>query len=136
MVATGIGHRQSGRSARLLPPPGHSPYKSLIAIAACLIRSTPDRHIHMLSDTFRRWMFLALAGLALAGCAQFERKIDPAVTANAAQEDDAYCRREAGEPGSARYAECLKVRDEKRAVHDTRIERTHRHLSEQMLNGR
>ncbi len=79
---------------------------------------------------------VVLAGLTVSGCAQLERKTDPAATASAAQDDDAYCRKEAGEPGSSRYAECLKVRDEKRAVHDTRIERTHRHLSEQMLNGR
>lgn len=77
-----------------------------------------------------------LAGLTVSGCAQFERKTDPVATANTAQDDDAYCRREAGEPGSARYAECLKVRDEKRAVYDTRIERTHRRLSEDMLNRR
>jgi hypothetical protein len=83
-----------------------------------------------------RLPLLALAAVMLAGCAQFERKTDPAAVAGAAQDDDAYCRREAGEPGSARYAECLKVRDDKRAAFDTRIERTHRHLSEQMLNGR
>jgi hypothetical protein len=78
---------------------------------------------------------LALA-LAVSGCAQFERKATPTATASTAQDDDAYCRREAGEPGSDRYAQCLTVRADKRAVYDTRIERTHRHLSEQMLNGR
>jgi hypothetical protein len=78
----------------------------------------------------------ALTTFALAGCAQFERRQDPAVTASSAQEDDAYCRREAGEPGSPRYAECLKIREQKREAFSGRIERTHRNLSERMLDGR
>jgi len=78
---------------------------------------------------------LALTGLLASGCAQLERQKPQEASAQTMQDDDAYCRDQAGPPGSAPYAECLKIRDQKRGAAENRIERTHRNLSERMLNG-
>ncbi len=119
-----------------LPAAGRSPYKTRNPRRTLrgFMPLPPDPSMPM--SSLRLLMLAALTTFALAGCAQFERKQDPAVTANSAQEDDAYCRREAGEPGSARYGECLKIREQKRQAFSGRIERTHRNLSERMLDGR
>lgn len=75
----------------------------------------------------------ALAAVLLAGCAQFERN-QPV----AAADDDAICRAQ-GEPGSAAYVACRKDRDvgsSRAASGNSRIERAHRNLAEDMLNNR
>lgn len=76
---------------------------------------------------------LVAAGLLLAGCAQFERNQPVAAT-----DDDAICRAQ-GEPGSAAYVACRKDRDvagSRAASSNSRIERAHRNLAEDMLNNR
>lgn len=76
---------------------------------------------------------LAAAVLLLSGCAQFERN-----RPIAAADDDAACRAQ-GEPGSAAYAACRKDRDvagSRAASSESRIERAHRNLAEDMLNNR
>ncbi len=75
-----------------------------------------------------------VAGLLLAGCAQFERN-QPV----AAPDDDAYCRANSGEPGSAPYTACRKDRDaltSRGSTGTSRIERAHRNMAEDMLNNR
>ena len=76
---------------------------------------------------------LAAAALLLAGCAQFERK-QPI----AADDGDAYCRANAAAgPGSPAFAACLKDRQAANTQSsETRIERAHRNLAEDMLNNR
>jgi hypothetical protein len=74
-----------------------------------------------------------MAALLLAGCAQFERRPMADVA-----DDDALCRAQ-GEPGSAAYAACRKDRDVARSEatsSNSRIERAHRNLAEDMLNNR
>ena len=73
------------------------------------------------------------AAVLLAGCAQFERNQPVAAT-----DDDAICRAQ-GEPGSAAYVACRKDRDVaggRAAAGNSRIERAHRNLAEDMLNNR
>jgi hypothetical protein len=78
---------------------------------------------------------LAAIGLLLAGCAQFERQAAPVATVD----DDAYCRANGVEPGSAAYVACRKDRDvaaSRAASSGSGIERAHRNLAEDMLNKR
>jgi len=73
------------------------------------------------------------AAALLAGCAQFERNQPVAAT-----DDDAICRAH-GEPGSAAYVACRKDRDvagSRAAAGNSRIERAHRNLAEDMLNNK
>ena len=74
----------------------------------------------------------AAAAFLLGGCAQFERNTAP----QANVDDDAICRAE-GEPGSPGYVACRKNRDvqSSRASGNSRIERSHRNLAEDMLNN-
>lgn len=77
--------------------------------------------------------FLILAiGLSLAGCLQTARE----EMAAAANDDDVFCQRNAGPPGSNPYAACLKDRDIARSNRQARMDRTHRRVSEDMLNAR
>lgn len=74
------------------------------------------------------------AGLLLSACAQFERN-QPVATVD----DDAACRANGVEPGSAAYVACRKDRDvanSRAASSNSRIERAHRNLAEDMLNNR
>jgi hypothetical protein len=80
-------------------------------------------------------MTMMAAALLLSGCAQFERQQTAAAPV---VDDDAYCRANAGQPGSSAYAACLKDRDVAaagRAAGGSRIERAHRNLAEDMLNN-
>jgi hypothetical protein len=77
---------------------------------------------------------VAIAAFLLSGCAQFERNQPVA----AVVDDDAYCRANGGQPGSPAYAACLKDRDvaaSRSAGSNSRIERAHRNLAEDMLNN-
>ena len=85
-----------------------------------------------MGDLMRRWIILTLTALALASCAGVERH-QPA--AQSQTDDDAYCKSTAGQQGSPAYIACLKDRDVAAARSDQRLERTHRNLSERMLNG-
>lgn len=75
-----------------------------------------------------------LIGMLLTACAQFERNQPVA----AAADDDAICRANGVEPGSAAYVACRKDRDvanSRSASGGSRIERAHRNLAEDMLNN-
>lgn len=79
---------------------------------------------------------LGAIGLLLAGCAQFERQTAAPV---ATVDDDAYCRANGVEPGSAAYVACRKDRDvaaSRASSGGSGIERAHRNLAEDMLNNR
>ena len=73
---------------------------------------------------------LGVAATLLSGCAQFERN-QPA----AATDDDAICRSQGNAAGSKEYVACLKDRDVAASRGD-RMEKSHRNLSEDMLNKR
>ncbi len=77
-----------------------------------------------------RNVLVLTAALLLSACAQFERN-QPA----AALDDDAYCRGQGFAQGSKDYVACLKDRDVA-ASRTNRLERAHRNLAEDMLNGR
>jgi len=74
------------------------------------------------------------AGLLLSACAQFDRTTLPQA---AATDDDAICRKQ-GEPGSQPYVACRRDRDvgAARASSGSGVERAHKNLAEDMLNGR
>lgn len=74
----------------------------------------------------------AVAGLALAGCANLQRH---ASLEASHVDDDAYCQKTAGPQGSNAYVACRKDRDVQRGLADDKIERQHRNLAERMLNG-
>ena len=80
-----------------------------------------------------RSIIFVVAALLLTGCAQFERK-QPIAT----DDGDAYCRANAAAgPGSPAFAACLKDRQAANTQSsETRIERAHRNLAEDMLNNR
>ncbi|RTL52177.1 MAG: hypothetical protein EKK40_08370 [Bradyrhizobiaceae bacterium] len=81
--------------------------------------------------------FLALALLAaapmLASCMTSQETA--VASAKPAADDDAYCRANAGEPGSSAYVACRKDRDVGAIRTDARMEQAHRNLAESMLNG-
>ncbi|MBN8980093.1 MAG: hypothetical protein J0I29_02285 [Rhizobiales bacterium] len=71
-----------------------------------------------------------LAAALLSACAQFERSPPRTVV-----DDDAYCRSQGFTQGSKEYAACLKDRDVA-VSRENRMERAHKNLAEDMLNGR
>ena len=75
------------------------------------------------------------ASLLVSACAQFDRTALPQA---ATTDDDALCRQQ-GEPGSQPYVACRRDRDlaaSRASRSDAGIERSHRNLAEDMLNGR
>jgi len=74
------------------------------------------------------------AGFLMSACAQFDRTTLPQA---AATDDDAICRQQ-GEPGSPPYVACRRDRDvgAARASSNAGVERAHKNLAEDMLNGR
>ena len=81
--------------------------------------------------TLHRLLLTIVVGLSLAGCMQTSRE-----TATApAVDDDAVCRSK-GPAGSNAYAACMKDRDIAREQGQARMDRTHRRVAEDMLNGR
>jgi len=82
--------------------------------------------------TITKLLLTAAVGLSLAGCFQSAREQVEA----AAVDDDALCQKNAGPPGSNAYAACMKDRDVARAGSQARIDRAHRNVTENMLNGR
>jgi hypothetical protein len=82
---------------------------------------------------------VALAVLAasflMSACAQFDRT---ALPASASTDDDAICRKQ-GEPGSQPYVACRRDRDvgaARASRSEVGVERAHKNLAEDMLNGR
>ena len=74
------------------------------------------------------------ASFLMSACAQFDRT---ALPASASTDDDAICRKQ-GEPGSQPYVACRRDRDvgAARASSGAGVERAHKNLAEDMLNGR
>ena len=82
--------------------------------------------------TLTKFLLTIAVGLSLAGCFQSGREVAEA----AAVDDDALCQKNGGPPGSNGYAACMKDRDVQRPSSQARIDRAHRNVAEQMLNGR
>ena len=82
--------------------------------------------------TTSRLLLTILLGLPLAGCLQTARE----ELAAAQTDDDALCQKNAGSPGSSPYAACMKDRDVARSQSQARMDRSHRRVSEDMLNAR
>nr|WP_275248744.1 hypothetical protein [[Pseudomonas] carboxydohydrogena] len=75
------------------------------------------------------------ASLLVSACAQFDRTSLPQA---AATDDDAICRQQ-GEPGSQPYVACRRDRDvaaSRASRSEAGVERAHKNLAEDMLNGR
>ncbi len=68
--------------------------------------------------------------MVLSACSSFERNQPVAAT-----DDDAICRSRGYETGSKDYIACRKDRDVQ-ATGGDRMEKAHRNLAEDMLNGR
>jgi len=87
-----------------------------------------------------RFVLMGVLALAppLAGCAQLSQETSASAQPAPAVDDDAYCRANAGVPGSSAYVACRKNRDVAavRGSSDARLERAHRNLAEDMLNRR
>lgn len=82
--------------------------------------------------TTSRLLLTIVVGVSLAACMQTSRE-----TATApAVDDDAFCQRNAGPPGSNPYAACMKDRDVAREQSQARVDRAHRNVTEDMLNAR
>ena len=77
-------------------------------------------------------LLMIFLGLSLAGCMQTASE----QVTTAVADDDAYCQRNAGPVGSGPYAACMKDRDVAASNRQARMDRTHRRVSEDMLNGR
>lgn len=75
---------------------------------------------------------LAAAALSLGACASVDRH-QPAAASQT--DDDAYCQSTAGKQGTPAYTACRKDRDIAASRADERLERTHRNLTDRMLNG-
>jgi len=79
-----------------------------------------------------RFILPALFALSLAGCMQTASE----QVATTAADDEAFCQKNAGPVGSGNYAACMKDRDIAAGNRQARMDRTHRRVSEDMLNGR
>jgi hypothetical protein len=77
-----------------------------------------------------RFGFAVAAATLLSACSSFERNQPVAAT-----DDDAICRSQGYAAGSKEYIACRKDRDVA-ATREDRMERAHRNLAEDMLNGR
>ncbi len=74
---------------------------------------------------------LLLIAPLLAGC--LERRSAP--LADAAGDDDAFCRANNVQQGSPEYVACRKDRDVQRQLAEARSDRRQRNLAEDMLNN-
>ena len=82
--------------------------------------------------TTSRILLAVLLGIQLAGCMQTASEQVAATVVD----DDAICQRNAGPPGSGAYVACMKDRDVAASQRQARMDRTHRRVSEDMLNSR
>jgi hypothetical protein len=82
--------------------------------------------------TTSRVLFTVLLGFSLTGCMQTASEQVTTVVAD----DDAFCQKNAGPVGSGPYSACMKDRDVAASNRQARMDRTHRRVSEDMLNGR
>jgi hypothetical protein len=83
----------------------------------------------MVQSLMRHWITLAFV-LTLAACAS--RNDIP--VSSLGEDDDAICRANNVAVGSSEYVACRKDRDVQRGNAATRADRTHRNLSETMIN--
>ena len=83
--------------------------------------------------TTTRLLLAILLGVSLAGCLQTGSET---AATSPAVDDDALCRSNGGPPGSSAYAACMKDRDTRREASQARMDRSHRRVSEDMLNAR
>jgi len=74
---------------------------------------------------------LAVMSLSLSACASHN---PPPVTAAGVDDDDAYCRANNVQVGSAEYTACRKDRDVQRNAAQAKADRRQRDLGEYMLN--
>ena len=74
---------------------------------------------------------LAVIAVLLSACAS---RTDVPAAAGLSEDDDAYCRGNAGPVGSPQYVACRKDRDVQRSNAIARADRRQRDLSEWMLN--
>jgi hypothetical protein len=82
--------------------------------------------------TKMRLLLAMLVSVSLAGCLQTARQqVEAAVI-----DDDALCQKNAGPPGSGAYTACMKDRDVQRGQSQARMDRSHRRVADDMLNGR
>ena len=79
----------------------------------------------------RAHIALILLAPLLVGC--LERRTAP--LADAAGDDDAFCRANNVQQGSAEYVACRKDRDVQRQHAEARVDRRQRNLAEDMLNN-
>jgi hypothetical protein len=84
----------------------------------------------MYRSRIRSGLALGIAAMLLSACSSFERNQPVAAT-----DDDAICRSRGYEAGSKDYIACRKDRDVQ-ATSGNRMEKAHRNLAEDMLNGR
>ena len=84
----------------------------------------------MHASRVRFGLALGLATMLLSACSRFERE-----QPRAGVDDDAVCHGQGNAQGSKQYVACLKDRDVA-ASRGNRMERAHRNLAEDMLNGR
>jgi hypothetical protein len=82
--------------------------------------------------TISRPLLGGLLVLFLAGCMQTASE----QVASTVADDDAFCQKNAGPVGSGPYGACMKDRDVAASNRQARMDRTHRRVSEDMLNGR
>lgn len=82
--------------------------------------------------TTSRLLLASLFALSLAACMQTASEQVAATVAD----DDAFCQKNAGPIGSGNYSACMKDRDVAAGNRQARMDRTHRRVSEDMLNGR
>jgi hypothetical protein len=81
--------------------------------------------------TNRHLIALALIALSLSACAT---RNDVPMSAGLSEDDDTYCRTNAGPVGSPQYVACRKDRDVQRNNAIARADRKQRDLGEWMLN--
>ena len=82
--------------------------------------------------TTSRLLPTVLLGLSLADCMQTASE----QVAAAVADDDAFCQKNAGPVGSSPYSACMKDRDVAASNRQARMDRSHRRVSEDMLNRR
>ena len=78
-----------------------------------------------------RLIALMLIAGSLSGCAS---RNDVPMSAGLSEDDDTYCRTNAGPVGSTQYVACRKDRDIERSNALTRADKKQRDLGEWMLN--
>ncbi len=85
----------------------------------------------MPGKTLTLFIVSTLIALSLTACAS---RNDVPMSAGLSEDDDTYCRANAGPAGSPQYVACRKDRDIQRSDAVTRADRKQRDLGEWMMN--